>query len=139
MKSRNGFVSNSSSSSFIINKKNLTGMQLYAIKNHYQVSEEYFKDFLNKYNDCYSYGDRWWIEENDKYITGYTSLDNFSMDEFFKLIDIPDMLIKWKESEISLNVGDTIYSKEDDISIYNTLLKSISDWHKIKQEEDEDD
>ena len=37
MKIRNGFVSNSSSSSFIINKENLTPNQIERIKNHIEV------------------------------------------------------------------------------------------------------
>lgn len=38
MKTRNGFVSNSSSSSFIIKKKFVTGEQIEAIKNHIEYA-----------------------------------------------------------------------------------------------------
>lgn len=39
MKSRNRFVTNSSSSSFIVNKKHLTKLQIKSIKNHIHYSK----------------------------------------------------------------------------------------------------
>jgi hypothetical protein len=70
MKNRAGFVSNSSSSSFIIPKQHLTLEQRSKIINH--VSEApYFKG-----DSC---GDSWTVEETDDVLRGYTYMDNFDM------------------------------------------------------------
>ena len=81
MKTRNGFVSNSSSSSFIICKNLLTEWQIEAIKNH-TSSDEY---------------NRWYISEDDIYIYGSTSMDNFDMREFLCMIGINPNVVKWDD------------------------------------------
>jgi hypothetical protein len=121
MKLRQGFVSNSSSSSFIIDKKHLSTEQIRAIKNHLEVGKIYFKnlsalktelndvgfdfndfDKSQKYNlydfDCsFDKYCSWDIEETDTEIKGCTIIDNFDMDQFLLLIGIEEDKVVWRE------------------------------------------
>lgn len=83
MKIRTGFVSNSSSSSFVIRKSYLTVEQIEKIKNHLEVAE--------KNNNCY----RWTIIDNPDLIHGYTVMDNFDMQEFLELIGVDMEHVIW--------------------------------------------
>jgi len=91
MKIRAGFVSNSSSSSFVIPKRELTYEQIEKIRNH---SEE-----AGKHSEYYDFGsveDSWYISESEYYISGNCSMDNFDMHEFLvKYLKIDKELIKW--------------------------------------------
>jgi len=97
MKTRYGFVSNSSSSSFVIVKRNLSPEQIEKIKNHAKCGI--------KYADT----DPWKIIETEDLIKGSTTMNNFNIYSYMhtKLgisrdyIDIDDCEIDWKEySEI---------------------------------------
>lgn len=88
MKIRNGFVSNSSSSSFMINKAQLHTFQIDAIKNHIE--------FANKQGwDCGSDQDAWDIKEDDFNLRGDTSMDNFDMEQFFIYIGVKMDAVHW--------------------------------------------
>lgn len=117
MKIRNGFISNSSSSSFIIKKVNLTTEQIKQIHNHiehsieigmfnptdmewyykqdiikddYPTEESWKDDALKNYkNDGYS------ISEDEYSISGWTLMNNFNMHEYLKLIGVKAKHIKW--------------------------------------------
>lgn len=86
MKIRSGFVSNSSSSSFVLSLSEITPAQYLAIMN-------------NKYDDQpYSnVGDAWDIEVTETEIRGSTFMDNYSMSEFFEKIGVDDSKVKWDE------------------------------------------
>jgi len=90
MKIRTGFVSNSSSSSFMIDKYYLSQEQIDKIKNHLEVSKGMNEDFYNK--DAY---DAWDITEEGKYIKGFTSMDNFDMFFFLEKIGIDEKNVEW--------------------------------------------
>lgn len=93
MKIRNGFVSNSSSSSFVIPINIITFEQKQKIYNHIEESIKH-----NEYFDfgSVSYIDSWCISETEYYITGYCIMDNFDMYEFLtKYLNIPTDAIKW--------------------------------------------
>ena len=83
MKIRQGFVSNSSSSSFVINKINLSEKQIEQIKNHGSYM---------RYNEQ---SDAWTIEEDEFEISGSTWMDNFSMLEYLEKINVDISKVKW--------------------------------------------
>jgi hypothetical protein len=97
MKIRSGFVSNSSSSSFIIQKKNLTADQINKIYDHIE-----FAKVLIKYNPELEHTfycgkeDRWDIEDKETYLFASTNMDNFDMREFLKLINVSENDFKYQ-------------------------------------------
>jgi len=95
MKKRNGFVSNSSSSSFIINKHKLTELQIEQIIDHISVSKELIEKNHNYdfYND---YGDAWDVDEKEDTIFVSTFMDNFDMSTFLSAIGVDKNAITYK-------------------------------------------
>lgn len=110
MKIRNGFVSNSSSSSFILFKEYLTNEQIDKIGNYdnYIYSPEYFeemreffketksdeeidaiinqyiKDLQNSIQDGYS----WSVQETNNLFDIHTDLDDFDFEQFLEIIGV---------------------------------------------------
>ena len=87
MKTRIGFVSNSSSSSFVIAKSALTEKQIKLILNNDQ-SDQCYK--VDEY-DC------WNITEDEYYVKGSTFMDNYDMEEFLAKIGVAKNAIHWSE------------------------------------------
>ena len=93
MKIRKGFVSNSSSSSFVIPKDELTELQKLQIYNHIEEA--------NKHSEYYNFGctndyDKWYISESEFYINGSCNMDNFDMYEYLLgYMKLPKDIIKW--------------------------------------------
>lgn len=87
MKVRLDFITNSSSASFIIKKKDISEKQLLMIKGHDEFA------VLLHYK---GYIDRWQITETETTIEGDTSMDNFDMFWFLKEIGIKkDQVAIW--------------------------------------------
>lgn len=85
MKIRNGFVSNSSSSSFIIWRENLTVAQEALIENYVKIAKELPQD-TKGYSSEYGYPNScmgWDIEKSDDKYFFYTTMDNFNLKYFF--------------------------------------------------------
>lgn len=81
MKIRNGFVSNSSSSSFIVFKQCISEEQKQKLLN---IKDKHFKE------------NPWRISEGEFHIEGYTSMDNFDMGIYMKEIGIDiERCVKW--------------------------------------------
>lgn len=90
MKIREGFVSNSSSASFILFKKYLTEEQ---IKNIVSLNEKDIKAPNDSYSEC------WHITEEDEFIKGETSMDNDLLYEMITNMDPPipmKAVINWR-------------------------------------------
>lgn len=99
MKIRTGFVSNSSSSSFIIYKNNLSEKQIDEVRNYIAkipnmkvikilIKEQYYKNLqeaLREFNCDYDY---WMIEEDCDKFTFDTCIMNFPLIKYFNIIGI---------------------------------------------------
>lgn len=85
MKQRHGFVSNSSSSSFMIEMKYLSAVQLQHIIDHEDLCEPGSLDFP------------WSIEMCNKRLIGSVSMDNFDMREHMENAGVPMEHVEWDE------------------------------------------
>jgi len=88
MKTRDGFVSNSSSSSFLICKKDLTDTQIAKINNHMEEAEK-----LGMYVNIH---DEWAIHDHGDALKLSTGMDNFDMVTFLNRIGVREV-IEWSE------------------------------------------
>ena len=90
MKTRIGFVSNSSSSSFILQKAGLNPYQIKAVLNHIEFNNFLREIGYNELEEAYE-DERWSIYENEQTIEGSCHMYNFDMYSFFKIIGIEDV------------------------------------------------
>lgn len=102
MKVRNGFVSNSSSSSFVVRIDDINTDQLDKLFHHIDnidllknvISVEYLS-LLHKH-------DAWKLIRTQDFIIGETIQNNFPMDKFLKVIGIKESNVFWDENPFRL-------------------------------------
>lgn len=105
MKVCRDFVTNSSSSSFLIAKKYLDDDQIKAIRNHSDLGEKLGIDCSEE---------SWRIRESNGYITGSTSMDNFDMEKFLEKIDVNMKKVDWSDWSFDLPDEDKFDEDEED-------------------------
>ena len=90
MKTRTGFVSNSSSASFCVNLDVITARHALKLMEYSKLPEEYFKR---------SYKDHWDITVDFKkgFIRGWTSMDNGDLDKYLKKEKVDVSLFSWDD------------------------------------------
>lgn len=96
MKIKINFVTNSSSSSFIIAKENITDLQVELIINHIDIA----KVICEREDNLEMYYDEWGIYETDTHISGETMMDNFDMCWFLEQIGIEPKHVEWDNGNI---------------------------------------
>ena len=87
MKVRTGFVSNSSASSFVLDKSKLTNDQTEMIHNHIAYAQKLFPAPSCDYVDI---ADEWNVEDYEDLLWLSTGQDNFDMGRFLDLIHVSE-------------------------------------------------
>jgi len=90
MKLRQGFVSNSSSSSFLVLKDYISVKQMEKIENHIELGKKMGMEYAEEH-------DRWSIEDQVDRIKLSTTMDNFDMGEFLDRIGVPEEAVEWRD------------------------------------------
>lgn len=150
MKIRNGFVSNSSSSSFVVLKDALTEKQQDMIINYQEwvkffinldeenwkesvifetdrelyLSDEYQEQQYKRLKYKFEYCDHspWTIKEYDDCIFGETSMDNFDMRDYLDYIKVDEKYIDWDDG----------YIDEPLVSQRNAIIRMKQEYRKKK-------
>ena len=113
MKIRTGHVSNSSSSSFVLDTNFLSTVMMDKIFNHIKVAQAEYDRRGKSYeqSDEFGYagdGDGWDVRSVGKNkLAVATIMDNFDMDYFFKFIGVPkEAILEDNDSDYSYVWGD---------------------------------
>jgi len=94
MKQRTGFVSNSSSSSFIISRRNVSDSQIKKIENHIHYYNKHFSHLPDHHMQTDD--DAWNINVGEEVVSGSIWMNNFPMDELLERIGVDDEDIEWR-------------------------------------------
>ncbi len=96
MKKRMGFVSNSSASSFVIDRDYVSRKQLDHIENHIEFSKHVTPE-EEEWGWCNREDDAWCIDVTQTEVCGCVDMDNFDMRHFLQAIGIPEKAIAWDD------------------------------------------
>ncbi len=83
MKIRNSFVTNSSSSSFVIDLNELTDYTITVFKNPELVADQLVPTYECTRDEYLEYAKDWDIRVEDGKLYGYTDMDNFDYSQIF--------------------------------------------------------
>ena len=87
MKYRSDFVTNSSSASFVIQRRDVTDPQVFLIVHYRELCEQMGIEY-----------DNWHIEYDDEVVSGFTTMENEDMLHLMtERIGIPRSVIKYDE------------------------------------------
>lgn len=119
MKIRSGFVSNSSSSSFIIPLYKLSEHQKEMIYNHIEVGKKIDDELVKKGKELrYEWYEEWKVSEDDFCIWCSTSMDNF---------DLIGLIIE----ELKLDYDDIIHIGE---GAWGDSVFELDEYRKLKND-----
>ena len=130
MKFRSDFVTNSSSSSFVVDKRGLSATPLEAIEHHIEVGKNLERLGYGSFG-CYDKSDEWYVRdgENNSVILS-TYMDNFDMESFLKAIGV-------SESDIYNSADEIEYHKpEMSDSVLGDILNNLEDESDDSNEDD---
>lgn len=110
MKIRQGFVSNSSSSSFVVSLRDLTHTQLDKLMNHRKWGKKYKIEYAD---------DEWELFIKEGMLWGATLMANFNMSQLMEKIGVDLTKVGWDDGDGSPDVQGTVseYCERKECSI----------------------